>query len=86
MPGTPALFLAFEEPDHVARLRMFEADHPRPVNGGPGVTVLWPATPHERWQAIIESGTVPGDPRVMIITERDLGAFVGRLEELFDPG
>ena len=66
----------------VQRLGAFKAAHPPP-----DVTVLPPRAPYCRWRAIISEDTVPGDSREMILTDPDLGAFVGRLEELFDrPG
>ena len=53
----------------------------------PEVNVVPPprATPWARWRAEIDPGTVPGDDRGMTVTDRDLGKFVGKLEELFAP-
>lgn len=66
--------------EELSRLGDFCREHPRPA-----VTVLEPSNPWERWRAIIAANTVPGDDREMIVTDPDLGAFVGKLEELFGP-
>jgi hypothetical protein len=68
--------LADDDDDTVRRLNVFTEEHPE-------VNVLPPESPRGRWRAEIRPGTVPGDDREMIVTEWDLGKFVGKLEALF---
>ena len=64
--------------EELSRLARFQKQHPPP-----DVTVLLPSSAHARWRAFIAAGTVPGDDRAKVITDPDLAAFTGKLEQLF---
>jgi len=69
---------ALDDAAALFRLDVFMRAHPK-------VNVVQPPSPWARWRAELEPGTVPGDDRGMTVTDRDLGKFVGKLENLFAP-
>jgi hypothetical protein len=64
--------------DAVPRWRLFELAHPE-------VTIVPPATPNDRWRAIVPLGSVPGQPDATTIGGWMLAGLMDQLDEIYPP-
>jgi hypothetical protein len=64
--------------DAVPRRRLFELAHPE-------VAIVPPATPNDRWRAIVPLGSVPGQPDATTIGGWMLVDLMDQLDEIYPP-
>jgi hypothetical protein len=62
--------------DAVPRWRLFELAHPE-------VTIVPPATPNDRWRAIVPLGKIPGRPDETTIGDWMLSGLMDQLKEIY---
>jgi hypothetical protein len=73
-----ALSLVPDEPDQAPRLERFRTAHPE-------VVFVPPATPHDRWRAVVRSGLIRGDGTRTTLGSWDLADLMDQLEEIYPP-